>query len=358
MLLVFIASVRSRSSLVSRSLAGAVRRCAGNRNRDERGCLSNCRARRTWWSPASTHRIPFLVLVLALRPALEETGRARREAGAQVQPGAPPKELVIGASVLVLAGAIAVPSIVSAAEIDRYTRQRALHHRCCRWACCCGVPGRSPSAIWIRRGRGCHGGTRPGGRTAVVCSGSRWQRWWPCRSVRWSAIPSFRLSGRSRGDSRRVGLLFQNLLYTTFSCSARSKHRRQPTPCDGVGLNLASDKGYYFVALVIAVVASLVVVMVRRSARPSLISSLVGFPAGARGPRRRHAADAVVRLLYLCAMAAVGGAMVAGVTGSASSYQAGSFGYFTSLVIVAVLVFCGRLPLLVAADCRGHPRGA
>jgi ABC-type branched-subunit amino acid transport system permease subunit len=45
-------------------------------------------------------------------------------------------------------------------------------------------------------------------------------------------------------------------------------------------------------------------------------------------------------------MAAVGGALVAGVTGSASTYQAGSFGYFTSVVIVAVLVFCGRLPLL------------
>ena len=86
--------------------------------------------------------------------------------------------------------------------------------------------------------------------------------------------------------------------------------------------------------------------MVRRSRLGRLSRALSDSPRALEA----HGADTrLTRLFVFCisaAMAAVGGAIVAGVTGSASEYQAGPFGYFTSLTLVAVLVFCGRLPLL------------
>jgi ABC-type branched-subunit amino acid transport system permease subunit len=45
-------------------------------------------------------------------------------------------------------------------------------------------------------------------------------------------------------------------------------------------------------------------------------------------------------------LAAIGGALLAGVTQSVTGIVSGPFGYFNSLALVAVLAFCGRQPII------------
>jgi ABC-type branched-subunit amino acid transport system permease subunit len=98
--------------------------------------------------------------------------------------------------------------------------------------------------------------------------------------------------------------------------------------------------------LIIAAVCWLVVVVVRRSRLGRLLRALSDSPVAldAHGANTRQ-----TRLYVFCIsafLAAIGGALIAGVTQSASGDSSGPFGYFNSLVLVAVLAFCGRLPIL------------
>jgi ABC-type branched-subunit amino acid transport system permease subunit len=57
----------------------------------------------------------------------------------------------------------------------------------------------------------------------------------------------------------------------------------------------------------------------------------------------------LTRLYVFCTaagLAAVGGVLIAGVTQSTGGTPTGPFGYFNSVVLLAVLAFCGRQPIL------------
>jgi branched-subunit amino acid ABC-type transport system permease component len=295
-------------------------------------------------------QIPFLVLVLALgllpSRRLAEIGAARVRKFKAVRTF--PRELVGATSALVLAGAVAIPYLVAHAEIDQYTEATGFFIILLSMGLLLWTSGQISL---------CHMAFAAVGAVTLGHAESAGLPWLvgialaalvalPVGAV--VAIPSFRLSGTFLAViTFGVGLLFQNLLYTTFLMfgAVGSIDVKRPD-MSLFGLDLRSDKGYYFVALIAAAAASAVVVIVRRSRLGRLTRALSDSPLALEA----HGTDTrLTRLFVFCisaSMAAVGGALVAGVTGSASTYEAGSFGYFTSVVIVAVLVFCGRLPLL------------
>jgi branched-subunit amino acid ABC-type transport system permease component len=295
-------------------------------------------------------QIPFLALVLAL--GLLPSRRLAERGAKRVRKFKPvrtfPKPMVLGTSTVVLGLAIAVPYIVVHAEIDRYTEAAGffiilLSMGLLLWTSgqisLCHMAFAAVGAVTL-------GHAQSAGLPWLVGIGLAALVALPVGAI--VAIPSFRLSGTFLAViTFGVGLLFQNLLYTTFLMFGATGSIDVTRPnATMFGLDLTSDKGYFYLALIIAALASLLVVMVRRSRLGRLTRALSDSPRALEA----HGADTrLTRLFVFCisaAMASVGGAMVAGVTGSASSFQTGSFGYFTSLILVAVLVFCGRLPLL------------
>jgi branched-subunit amino acid ABC-type transport system permease component len=295
-------------------------------------------------------QIPFLVLVLALgllpSKRLAEIG-VRRVRRFKPVPSFP-RETVIATWAVVLAAAVAIPHVIASSEIDAYTEAAGFFVILMSLGLMLWTSGQISL---------CHMAFAAVGAVTLGHAESAGLPWLlgvvlaalvavPVGAL--VAIPSFRLSGTFLAViTFGVGLLFQNLLYTTFLMFGSLGSIDVKRPSGKIfGLQLGSDTGYFYVALVAAAAAGGLVVMVRRSRLGRLTRALSDSPAALEA----HGTDTrLTRLFVFCisaSMAAVGGALVAGVTGSASTYQAGSFGYFTSLVLVAVLVFCGRLPLL------------
>ena len=161
-----------------------------------------------------------------------------------------------------------------------------------------------------------------------------------------AAIPSFRLSGVYLAVATfGFGLLLENLIYPTFLMFGQPDSVTVPRP-NLLGMNLQSDRAYYFLALVVAGLCGLLIVGIRRSRLGRLLRGLSDSPAALEA----HGTDTrITRLYVFCAaagIAAVGGILIAGVTGSAGGTATGPFGYFNSVVLLAVLAFCGSQPLL------------
>lgn len=160
------------------------------------------------------------------------------------------------------------------------------------------------------------------------------------------AIPSFRLTGVYLAVvTFGFGLLFQNLVYRTFLMFGQIDSLTVTRP-HLVGAHTATDEGYYYLALVTAGLCALVIVALRRSRLGRLLRGLSDAPVAldAHGANTR-----LTRMLVFAisaAMAAVGGALIAGVTYSAAGDPSGPFGYFNSLALVAVLAFCRRQPIV------------
>jgi branched-subunit amino acid ABC-type transport system permease component len=164
-----------------------------------------------------------------------------------------------------------------------------------------------------------------------------------------AAIPSFRLSGIHLAVATfGFGLLLQNLIYPTFLMFGQSDIVTIPRP-HIFGINATSDRAFYFVALVVAALCAGVVVGVRRSRLGRLLRGLSDSPAALEA----HGTDTRITRLYVfctaAGLAAVGGVLIASVTQSAGGTPTGPFGYFNSVVLLAVLAFCGRRPILSPA---------
>ncbi|MGQ0631370.1 MAG: branched-chain amino acid ABC transporter permease [Sporichthyaceae bacterium] len=122
-------------------------------------------------------------------------------------------------------------------------------------------------------------------------------------------------------------------------------------PVDGVaaglfGIDFSEEKAYYYLCLVVVVLMAGIVLAVRNSRLGSLLRAMADSPVALEA----HAANTnAMRIIVFCLsafMAGVGGAVIAGVTQSASGAPGGIFDYTVSLVFVAVLGFCGRRPIL------------
>jgi branched-subunit amino acid ABC-type transport system permease component len=161
-----------------------------------------------------------------------------------------------------------------------------------------------------------------------------------------AAIPSFRLSGVYLAVATfGFGLLLQNLIYPTFLMFGQSDLVAIPRP-HLFGINASSDRAYYFVALVVAVLCAGVVIGLRRSRLGRLLRGMSDSPLALEA----HGANTRLTRLYVfgvaAGLAAVGGILIAGVTQSAGGTPTGPFGYFNSVVLLAVLAICGSQPIL------------
>lgn len=156
------------------------------------------------------------------------------------------------------------------------------------------------------------------------------------------AVPSFRVSGVYLAVATfGFGLLFQNLAYPTFLMFGLSDTLNVSRP-HLFGLHTYTDTGYYYITLAATVACLVVVVLTRRSRLGRLLRGLADAPPALQA----HGIDTrYTQMFVFCIsamIAAVGGALLAGVTQSAGGTTTGPFGYFNSLAMVAVLAFCGR----------------
>jgi branched-subunit amino acid ABC-type transport system permease component len=161
-----------------------------------------------------------------------------------------------------------------------------------------------------------------------------------------AAIPSFRLSGVYLAVATfGFGLLVQNLIFPTFLMFGQVDSVTVNRP-HLFGLSLASDRAYYFLALIVAALCAGVVIGVRRSRLGRLLRGLSDSAAALEA----HGTDTRVTRLYVfcisAGLAAVGGVLIAGVTQHAGGTAAGPFGYFNSVVLLAILAFSGSQPLV------------
>ncbi len=161
-----------------------------------------------------------------------------------------------------------------------------------------------------------------------------------------AAIPSFRLSGVYLAVATfGFGLLLQNLIYPTFLMFGQSDLVAIPRP-QLFGINAQSDRAYYFVALVVAALCAGAVIGVRRSRLGRLLRGMSDSPLALEA----HGTNTRLTRLYVfgaaAGLAAVGGVLIGGVTQSAGGTPTGPFGYFNSVVILAVLAICGSQPIL------------
>jgi ABC-type branched-subunit amino acid transport system permease subunit len=161
-----------------------------------------------------------------------------------------------------------------------------------------------------------------------------------------AAIPSFRLSGVYLAVATfGFGLLLQNLIYPTFLMFGQSDIVSIPRP-HLFGINAQSDRAYYFVALVVAAVCAGAVIAIRRSRLGRLLRGMSDSPLALEA----HGANTRLTRLYVfgaaAGISAVGGVIIAGVTQSAGGTPTGPFGYFNSVVLLAVLAICGSQPIL------------
>jgi ABC-type branched-subunit amino acid transport system permease subunit len=180
------------------------------------------------------------------------------------------------------------------------------------------------------------------------------------------AIPAIRLAGIYVAVATfGFGILLQQALYSSpamFGISALVQVPRPgqsysvtsdsaAAPVEGAahgmfGVDFSNEKNYYYLALAVVVVMAGIVLLVVNSRLGSLLRAMAGSPVAVEA----HGANTnVMRVVVFCLsafMAGIGGAVIAGVTQSASGAPGGIFDYTVSLVFVAVLGFSGRRPIL------------
>ncbi len=160
------------------------------------------------------------------------------------------------------------------------------------------------------------------------------------------AIPSFRLSGIYLAVATfGFGLLAQNLLYTSNLMFGLDNSEIIERP-ELFGLDTSGDKGYYYVVLAVAGAMAGLVLLVRRSRLGRILRALADSPAALDAHAVRTKVTRIAVFCLSAFIAAIGGAMIGGATSGAGGDAGGSFGYFNSLVLIAVLAFCGRRPIL------------
>jgi ABC-type branched-subunit amino acid transport system permease subunit len=112
------------------------------------------------------------------------------------------------------------------------------------------------------------------------------------------------------------------------------------------GVDFNNEKNYYYLSLVVFAVMAAIVLVVRRIRLGVLLRAMADSPVALEA----HGANTqAMRIAVFCLsafMAGVGGGVLAGVTQSASGVPGGTFDYTSSLILVAVLGFCGRRSIL------------
>ena len=293
-------------------------------------------------------QVPFLVLVAALlfvpKRSLVEKGvkRARRMKPVRALPPA----LAVGGGVAGLALAVAVPFLVDTADINQYTTAIGFAVVLASLGLLIWTSGQLSLCQMAF--------AAVGAATFYHAQNAGWP--WLLALLAGAlvaipvgalvSIPSFRLSGTYLAVATfGFGLLFQNLIYGTDLMFGPADIRSIDRP-QLFGLDTDSDRGYYFTALAVAVGCVGLIVTIRRSRLGRLLRGLGDSPAALNAHATNTRVTALLVFSLSALLAAVGGILIACVPQTASGNASGSFGYFNSLVLVAVLAFCGRRPIL------------
>jgi branched-subunit amino acid ABC-type transport system permease component len=293
-------------------------------------------------------QLPFLALVLALlliprSRLVERTGRRVRRV--KPVPTLPPRLAWSGGSLTVLA-ALSIPFVVSAADLAQYTFAVGFFVVFLSLGLLLWTSGQISlcQMSFAAVGAAAFAKAQHAGAPWLVALAFAALVAVPVGAL--VALPSFRLSGTYLAViTFGVGLLFQNLVYSSGLMFGSLNSTAVSRPDSPIG-NTASDRGFYYVCVALAAACVAAVVVVRRSRLGRLLRALADSPRALDA----HGTDTrLTRLFVFCvsaAIAAVGGALMVGVTGTASGQPSGPFGYFNSLIMVAVLAFCGRQPIL------------
>ncbi|MGH9009438.1 MAG: branched-chain amino acid ABC transporter permease, partial [Acidimicrobiia bacterium] len=165
------------------------------------------------------------------------------------------------------------------------------------------------------------------------------------------AVPAIRLSGVYLAIATfGFGLVVQRLFYSSFLMFGGTFAIRAPRPrLDALHTN--TDVGYYHVVLLVTVACCALVVVTRRSRLGRLLRGFADSPTAidAHGTSTNQ-----LKVLVFCLsafLAAVGGALLGPVTGTASAgsgIAVGGFDFTVSLLLISVLFIAGRQPILSA----------
>ncbi len=156
------------------------------------------------------------------------------------------------------------------------------------------------------------------------------------------AIPAIRLSGLYLGlATLGFGVLLAGFFYQRdYFFGARSLPTRRPS-----AMGLETDKGFYYLLLVIAVATLLLVYGIERSRLGRLLRGLADSPLALTTLGTSVNLTRVIVFSVSAFLAGLSGATFSALFGSISVDQ---FGYFKSIVILAVLVISGRTTLNAA----------
>jgi branched-subunit amino acid ABC-type transport system permease component len=160
------------------------------------------------------------------------------------------------------------------------------------------------------------------------------------------AIPANRLSGVYVAVATfGFGILIQQIFYPTFLMFGVLNNIAVPRP-HVLGIGFTGDRAYYYLCLIVTALACASILVVLRSRLGRLLRALSNSPVALDA----HGANTnLIRVVVFCFsafLAAIGGALLAGVPQSASGATGGQFDFTVSLVFVAILAFCGRRPLI------------
>jgi branched-subunit amino acid ABC-type transport system permease component len=154
------------------------------------------------------------------------------------------------------------------------------------------------------------------------------------------AIPAIRLSGLFLALATfGFGLLAERMVFGTGLMFGGRGSRTAPRPGELFGVALGSDKGFYYVTLVVVVLVALGLFWLNRSRLGRLCQAMADSPVALA----MHGTNVrVTRVLVFCVSA-----FVAGLAGALFAAQAGSisgtgFGAFASITWLTVLALAGR----------------
>ncbi len=152
------------------------------------------------------------------------------------------------------------------------------------------------------------------------------------------SIPAIRLSGLFLAlATLGFGILLQYLFYSTnLMFGLTTAGIPAPRPQMSVfGLSLASDKGFYFVLLLAAVLSTIVIIAIQRSRMGRLLGALADSPLALE---TQGATTNVIKVLIFCITAAFA-SLAGALTAIEFHYAVGSnYDPFQSLVYVALVV--------------------
>lgn len=153
------------------------------------------------------------------------------------------------------------------------------------------------------------------------------------------AIPAIRLASLYLGLATfGFAILLEQFVFGTFLMFGAGSERRGARP-DVLGMS--SDRGYFYLCAAIAVSTIILALVIARTRLGRLLRGLADSPVALA----THGANiSITRVLVFCVssfLAAVAGALLLGLTGTVSA-SGTTFGFFQSLMLLAVLSVAGR----------------